>query len=260
METKLIQYAAIGKTTTVTSGKLKYVITKSISRFGRNTEETIIAVRKFQEFGAQLIFEQEHLDTYKDGAEFIISILSAFAQADNQSRRENQLWSINKSVREGTSELYYRRCYGYTKDDSGNLRINHTEACVVLMIYENYLNGMSIVGLQKLLHEKGIPTASGKEIWSKKAIEHILTNEKYTGSVIVMKTKHSDTDKHKVVENTGEKFMISDIHPAIINKEIFDAVQAERERRTNIAEDENGKHRKKEKYSSKKNAKIEEDD
>lgn len=236
----------------VDDGKLDVIITKSISRFGRNAEDTLIAVRRAKAKNVQLIFEEDNLDTYKNGSEFIISVLSAYAQAENESRRENQLWAIRKRVEDGTSELYLRRCYGYSKDQDGRLLINSAEAEVVQLIYSKYLEGYSIVGLQKMLREMQILSPSGNEAWSKKTIENVLTNEKYTGDVIVMKAKTSSKKGHKREPNTdGQKYMIQDFIPAIITKDMFDAVQEERKRRSNIETDESGTHRKKEKYSSK---------
>ena len=201
----------------------------------------------------QLIFEEDELDTYKNGSELIISVLSAYAEADNESRRENQLWAIRKRVEDGTSELYLRRCYGYIKDPDGRLLISSSEAEVVQLIYSKYLGGYSIVGIQKMLREMQIPSPSGNEKWSKKTIENVLKNEKYTGDVIVMKTRTSSQKGYKRVPNAdGQKYMIQDFIPAIITKDLFDAAQEERKRRCNVEIDETGSHRKKEKYSSKK--------
>lgn len=236
----------------VEQGKLDYVITKSISRFGRNTEDALIAVRKFKEKNVQLVFEEEGIDTFTTQSELIITVLSAFAQAENESRRQNQLWAIRKRAEDGTSELYLRRCYGYRKDTNGMLAIKHDEAEIVQLIYAKYLEGYSVVGLQKLLKDMNILTATGKEKWSKKAIERILINEKYTGDVVVMKTKTSPNKGHKrEINMDSNKYMIQDFVPAIITKDIFDAVQQERVRRTNVESDSDGNHRKHTRYSSK---------
>lgn len=235
------------------NGKLDIVITKSISRFGRNTEDTLIGLRKLKEKNVQVIFDQENIDTYNYSSELLITILAEYAQEENESRRQNQLWAIRKRVEDGTSELYMRKCYGYKKDSEGRLIIKSSEAEVVQMIYSSYLDGMSIIGIQKKLKELNIPTSTGKEVWSKKAIENILTNEKYTGDVVVLKTKTSPEKGHKRVKNTdSNKYMIQDFIPSIITKEIFDKVQAERKNRTNIETDGSGTHRKETKYSSKK--------
>ena len=184
-------------------------------------------------------------------AELFISILLAYAEADNDSRRRNQNWAIKKHLQDGTSEIYSRKCYGYQKDAKGDLIIESDEARVVQMIFSSYLEGYSILGIQKLLKDKGIPTSRGKEVWSKMAIDHILTNEKYMGNVIAMKTKTSDTPERKRIINLDEdRYMISDFVPAIISAEMFEAVQEERQRRSNIVTDETGTHRKNVRYSS----------
>ena len=234
------------------SGKLDVLITKSISRFGRNTEDTLQAIRLLKEHNVQIIFDQEHIDTNKDDSEIIISILSAYAEADNRSRRENQIWAVKKRLEDGTSELYFRPCYGYRKTGEGIITICSDEAAVVQLIFSSYLDGASVIGIQRILQNQGIQTSRGKDVWSKRAIEKILTNEKYTGDVIARKTITSDAKGHKrVINETGDRYMLSDVFPAIITKEMFDAVQVERLHRSNMVTDENGTHRKSSHYSSK---------
>lgn len=236
----------------VSANKLDYVIVKSVSRFGRNTEDIITAIRKFKENNTQLYFEEEDIDTFRIDSELLITIISAYAQAENEARRQNQLWAIRKRAVDGTSELYYRKCYGYKDDEIYGLVIDREKAKVVQMIYEKYLNGYSIVALQKLLKELSVPSPRGKETWNKRSIECILENEKYTGDVIIFKTKAAGEKGHKRATNLdGRKYKGKDCVPAIITKEIFDAVQNERKRRTNIETDENGNHRRKHKYSTK---------
>lgn len=231
--------------------KVDVILTKSVSRFGRNTEEAIKALRMLKSYGTQIIFELENVECSGSEAELIISILLAYAEADNDSRRRNQNWAIKKHLQDGTSEIYSRKCYGYQKDAKGDLIIESDEARVVQMIFSSYLEGYSILGIQKLLKDKGIPTSRGKEVWSKMAIEHILTNEKYMGNVIAMKTKTSDSPERKRIINLDEdRYMISDFVPAIISAEMFEAVQEERQRRSNIVTDETGTHRKNVRYSS----------
>ena len=234
------------------NGKLDVLITKSISRFGRNTEDALQAIRLLKKHKVQVIFDQEHIDTNKDDSEVIISILSAYAEADNHSRRENQIWGVKKRLKDGTSELYFRPCYGYRKNDEGVISICSDEAAVVQLIFASYLEGTSIIGIQRILQEQGIPTSRGKDIWSKRAIEKILTNEKYTGDVIARKTITSEAKGHKRIDNeTEDRYMLSDVFPAIITKEMFTAVQTEMVSRSNIVVDETGRHRKDTHYSSK---------
>ena len=208
-------------------------------------------MKAFEEHNVQIIFDQEHIDTNKDDSEIIISILSAYAEADNRSRRENQIWAVKKRLKDGTSELYFRPCYGYRKTGEGIITICSDEAAVVQLIFASYLEGTSIIGIQRILQEQGIPTSRGKDIWSKRAIEKILTNEKYTGDVIARKTITSEAKGHKRIDNeTEDRYMLSDVFPAIITKEMFTAVQAEMASRSNIVVDETGRHRKDTHYSS----------
>ena len=105
------------------------------------------------------------------GSEFLISVLSAYAEGDNVSRRKNQLWSIQKRLEDGTSEYYTRECYGYRKNEVGQLEICEEEAAVVRKVFDLYLAGASVVMIRKYLAAEGIKTAKGKDIWSKLAIE-----------------------------------------------------------------------------------------
>ena len=233
--------------------KIDIVLTKSISRFGRNTEDCVRALRELKDSQVQVIFVEEKIDTFKDPSELMVSIMAAFAEADNNSRRENQLWAIKKRLEDGTSEIYSRICYGYKKNKDGLISIDHDQAEVVQLIYSEYLGGSSIIGIQKKLREEGVVSARGNEIWSKRSIETILKNEKYTGSVIARKTITSAKKGHHRVKNTTENmYLASNIFPAIITKEIYDEVQEEIKRRTNIEIDETGTHRKGSHYSSKK--------
>lgn len=173
------------------------------------------------------------------------------AEQENTSRRDNQMWSMKKRLEDGSSEIYKRTCYGYISGEKGELRIDPNKAMVVQDIFKWYLEGHSIIGIIKELEQSFTLSPSGKEKWSKHTIEKILRNEKYIGTVTAMKTI---TVQHKRKKNEGEenKYVIEDNHPSIITWEIFDAVQDEIARRSNIEIDENGQRiRKKNKYSSK---------
>ena len=160
------------------TGKFDLVLTKSISRFGRNTEEAILALRKLNEAHVAVQFDEENLNSCEAGAEFVISILSAYAEGDNLPRRKNQLWGIQKRLEDGSSELYSRACYGYRKNDNGNLEIYEPEAEIVRMVYELYLSGASVHMIRKQLAAKGIKTAKGKVTWSKLAIERKVCGQR----------------------------------------------------------------------------------
>ena len=235
-------------------GKIDIILTKSISRFGRNTEETISALRELKDRGVSVIFDQESIDTATADSELVISILSAFAEEENKSRRDDQNWGIEKRLNDGTSEIYKRACYGYKKDASGELIIDTEKAKVVQDIFEMYLSGKSIVGIISELEVKGIKSPTGKDKWSKRTIDTMLSNEKYTGDVLAFKTFSIYTPSHKRIKNNEgyhKQYLRTNLQPAIISKEIFKEVQKEKTRRTNIVTDEFGTHRKSTKYSSK---------
>ena len=214
--------------------KLDIIMTKSISRFGRNTLDTIQTLRELKDLDVTVIFDQEHLDTSKEDSEVILTTLAAFAEEENKNRRDNQNWAIKKRLKDGTSEIYSRACFGYTKSDIGELTIDRKQAEIVQNIFTMYL--------------------SGKDKWCKRTIDTMLSNEKYIGNALVFKTYSIYTPKHKRVQNNDhshEQFLLNDGHLPIISKEVFDAVQEEKARRSNIVTDESGKHRKDTRYSSK---------
>ena len=201
-----------------------------------------------------VIFDQEHLDTSKEDSEVILTTLAAFAEEENKNRRDNQNWAIKKRLKDGTSEIYSRACFGYTKSDIGELTIDRKQAEIVQNIFTMYLSGMSILGIVKELERQGIKSPTGKDKWCKRTIDTILSNEKYIGNALVFKTYSIYTPKHKRVQNNDhshEQFLLNDGHLPIISKEVFDAVQEEKARRSNIVTDESGKHRKDTRYSSK---------
>lgn len=224
-----------------TSHKLDIIFTKSISRFGRDTVETIEALSKLKNAGVRAIFEQEELDTANTDSDLMISIIESFTQAENESRSENIKWGIKQGAASGTSKLYDRKCYGYKHDEDGKLIIDEETAENVKMIFDLYLRGQSVLGIIKELEKRKIPSPTGKEKWCKRTIDVMLSNEKYTGDVRLLKTGKSEVH-----------YLATDNNPAIISKEVFKAVQIEKKRRSNVVKDKNGCHRKSEKYSSKK--------
>lgn len=224
-----------------TSHKLDIIFTKSISRFGRDTVETIEALNKLKNAGVRIIFEQEELDTANTDSDLMISIIESFAQAENESRSENIKWGIKQGAASGTSKLYDRKCYGYKHDEDGKLIIDEETAENVKIIFDLYLRGQSVLGIIKELEKRKIQSPTGKEKWCKRTIDVMLSNEKYTGDVRLLKTGKNEVH-----------YLATDNNPAIISKEVFKAVQIEKKRRSNVVKDKNGCHRKSEKYSSKK--------
>ncbi|WP_301018116.1 recombinase family protein [Ruminococcus sp.] len=234
------------------SGKIDTVYTKSVSRMARNTVDLLNILRELRAINVRIIFELESLDTANYETEFLITIIEAYAQEESYHRSENTRWGLEKRIKDGTSGLYRRKCFGYTKSEDGALVICPKEAVVVRLIYDLYMEGNSILSITRILEEKGIPTPTGKEKWSNQAIVKILTNEKYVGNVLLGKSYTEEFPRKKRHENKGDRkaYLAEDTHPAIIAMEQFLAVQEERKRRSNMVLDEFGEyHRAAQRYS-----------
>ena len=234
-------------------GNLDIVLTKSISRLGRNTVDILQTLHQLTTLGVEVIFDEQNLSTNDASNSFIISLLETIAEEENRNNSQNTYWGIKKSVMDGSSKLYMRKCYGYTHDSCGNLIIEPQEAEIVQYIFQLYLQGTSIVGIRKELANRGILSPTGVEQWCNRTIDKLLSNEKYIGDVIVFKTITVGFPDKKRIRNDGvvDRFLCASQHPAIISREMFEAVQEEKQRRSNIIEDENGRHRSGHKYSSK---------
>lgn len=235
-------------------GVIDTILTKSVSRFGRNTAETISLLRELRAIDVRVIFENEEIDTFKYESEFLITLIEAYAQEESCNRSENILWGIEKGMKDGTSKLYNRRCFGYRKNENGDLEIYPEEAEIVRLIFDLYIQGGSILSIINEPESKEILTPSGKKKWCNQTVVKILTNEKYMGNVLLKKTYTDGFPNRKRKKNSGEKhqYLAEQVHPEIISKEMFDAVQKERQRRSNVVIDENGvKQRASKRYCSK---------
>ncbi len=215
------------------SHKLEIVITKDVSRFGRDTVEVLDAFNQLKALGVRVIFEGNSLDTANTNSDLMVSVIESIAQAENESRSENIKWGIKQRAAQGTSKLYDRKCYGYKHDENGHLVIDEETARNVKLIYDLYLSGQSVVGIIKELERRKILSPTGKEKWCKRTIDVMLSNEKYTGDVELLKSSKSDVH-----------YLLSGNNPAIISKETFEAVQMEKVRRSNVVRGENGVKRK----------------
>lgn len=220
---------------------ISVVLTKSISRFGRDTVETLSAINKLKAAGVRIIFEAENLDTDEVDSNLMISVMESLAQAENESRSENIRWGLAMRAANGTSGLYKRKLYGYTKNKDGKLIIDDEQAKVVRDIFRWYLDGASVLGIIKKLSDAGISSPTDKEQWNKRAVEIMLANEKYTGTVTLL---DSATQEYE--------YQMKECHPPIITESEFRAVQEEKKKRSNIVTDDDGTHRSSKKYSSKK--------
>lgn len=220
---------------------LDVVLFRDISRLGRDTIETIESFRAIRNSGVRVIFEENNLDTQEDSSEFILSILESLYQADNESRSQNIKMGMQQRAMAGTSGFFNRKCYGYKKDEKGELIPHPEEAKVVRKIFEWYLEGESIIGILKLLEKYSILSPRGKAVWPKRTVDEMLSNEKYRGDSLL---KHATP--------SGDHIMIEDNHQAIISREKFQEVQEEKARRSNLVRNGNEIKRAGKKYSSKK--------
>ncbi|UUX34836.1 recombinase family protein [Fundicoccus culcitae] len=219
---------------------ISVVLTKSISKFGRDTVETLSALNRLTAAGARIIFEEENLDTDEVDSNLMISVMESFAQAENESRSENIRMGLAMRAANGTSGLYKRKLYGYKKNKDGELIIDDEQAKVVRDVFRWYLDGASVLGIIKKLSDTGIRSPAGKEKWSKRSIEKMLENEKYTGTVTLL---DSATQKYE--------FQMKECHLPIITESEFRAVQKEKKKRSNVIMDDDGTRRSSKKYSSK---------
>lgn len=224
------------------SGVIDTVVTKSVSRMARNTVDLLKIIRELRSIDIRILFENEELDSSKLSDEFMITLVESFAQAESENRSNNIRWGLEKKMQDGTSGLYKRRCFGYNKTQDGDLVICPEEAETVKLIYKLYLKGHSIIAIIRELESKGFLTPTGKEKWSKQAVVKILTNEKYTGNVMLGKSVSVIFPHKKRILNNGtdKMYFAEDMNPVIIPRAIFDTVQEERKRRSNVVSDESG--------------------
>ncbi len=220
---------------------ISVVLTKSISRFGRDTVDTLSAINRLKKAGVRLIFEDEDLDTDKIDSNLMISVMESFARAETESRSDNIRMGLAMRAATGTSGLYKRKLYGYTKNKDGELVIDEEQAKIVRDIFRWYLDGASVLGVIKKLSDAGIPSPTGKEKWNKLMIETMLKNQKYTGTVTLL---DSATQEYQ--------YQMKECISPIITESEFRAVQEEKAKRSNIVTDNDGTHRSSKKYSSKK--------
>ena len=214
-------------------GKIDIVLTKSISRFARNTVDCLNYVRALKELGIAVIFEKENMNTLEIDSEILITMLGAFAQSESESISANVRWGKRQAMKEGKAIINYKHLYGYRKGADGRPEIIPEQAGVVRKIYDLFLSGTPIRGILEYLNANKIPNISGELQWAKNAVNSILTNEKYCGDVLLQKTYIDDCINKKVKKNTGQlpMYLVQNHHEGIISREIFDAAQAELARR-----------------------------
>jgi DNA invertase Pin-like site-specific DNA recombinase len=214
-------------------GKIDLIITKSVSRFARNTVDSLSTIRKLKEKNVECFFEKEGIWTFDGKGELLITIMSSLAQEESRSISENVTWGHRKRMADGKVSLPYSSFLGYKKGADGLPEIVPEEAEIVRFIYRSFLEGMTTYSIGKKLMQKGIPSPSGKETWYASTIESILKNEKYKGSALLQKTFTVDFLTKKVAKNEGQvpQYYIAESHEAIIPPEEFELVQIEFDKR-----------------------------
>ena len=213
--------------------KIDIILTKSISRFARNTVDCLNYIRVLRELGIAVIFEKENINTLEADSEILITMLGAFAQAESESISANVRWGKRQAMREGKAHIQYNRLYAYEKGEDGNPKIIPEQAKVVQSIYHQYLTGASLRMIKDRLESEQIPNGAGNIHWTLSSVRSILTNEKYCGDVLLQKTYVSDCISRKVIRNTGQlpMYLVQNHHEGIVDRKTFDAVQAEMARR-----------------------------
>lgn len=214
--------------------KIDLILTKSMSRFARNTLDSLKYIRALKELGIGIIFEKENINTLEMDTELIITFMSAFAQSESESISANVRWGKRQAMKEGKTSVNFRKLYGYYLDSEGNPRVDSDQAEVIRGIYNRYLQGASLRMIRQELEAAGIPNPAGREKWGIDQIRNILSNEKYCGDVLMQKTFIQDCISKKVVKNTGQlpMYLIQNNHTAIVSREVYQAVQAEKARRS----------------------------
>ena len=217
-------------------GKIDLIITKSVSRFARNTVDSLTTVRKLKDKGIEIYFEKENIWTLDSKGELLISIMSSLAQEESRSISENTTWGQRKRFADGKATVPFKRFLGYDRGEDGSLIVNPEQAKTVQLIYRLFLTGLSFMGIAKELMKRGIKSPGGKDKWNPSVIQSILTNEKMKGDALLQKKFTVDFLTKKMVKNEGQipQYYVTGSHEAIIDPATFDIVQTEIARRKSI--------------------------
>ena len=210
-------------------GKIDLIVTKSVSRFARNTVDSLTTIRKLKEKGVEVFFEKENIWTFDSKGELLLTIMSSLAQEESRSISENCTWGQRKRFADGKVTVPFKRFLGYDRGPDGNLVVNPEQAVTIKRIYSMFLQGMTYHGIAKQLTDDGILTPGGKTNWNQSAVKSILTNEKYKGDALLQKSYTTDflTKKTKVNEGEIPQYYVENNHEAIIEPEVFEMVQRE---------------------------------
>lgn len=209
-------------------GKFDLILTKSISRFARNTVDCLSYIKELRTHNVEVFFEKENLYSFDNKVDFILTIMSSIAQEEARNISENIKWSVRKKFREGKPMLNIKYFLGYTFDNDRNLVIDQDTAPIVKKIFELFIDGYPYTAIKRYLEDQKIKTPTGKENWNPSTIKGILQNEKYKGDLLLQKTIGVDYLSHTRVanDNIAPKYYIEDNHEPIISKQDFNLVQS----------------------------------
>lgn len=214
-------------------GKIDLILTKSVSRFSRNTVDCLNYIRMLKSLGIGVYFEKENINSMDESTELMLTMMGAFAQAESESISGNIRAGKKYAMQRGEATIQYRHLYAYERGADNKPKIIPEQATIVREIYDRFLRGASIRMIRDELQQRQIPNAAGSPDWTSKAVRSILTNEKYVGDVLMQKTFRQDCISRKEIRNTGQlpMYLIQNNHEPIVERKIFDAVQAELARR-----------------------------
>lgn len=218
------------------NGRIDKIITKSVSRFARNTLDCVQSVRKLKEKGIGVYFEKENLDTMQESSEFVLTIMASLAEEESRSISNNIRWSIKKKFENGQVMMCTASFLGYTMDENGILQIVPEQAVIVKRIYGEFLDGYSLSEIANGLMRDGVLSPMGKTTWHPTTIKSILQNEKYKGDCHLQKTYLPDFLSPRRIRNEGQadSYYVEDSHAGIISKEMFEMVQQEFKNRNEL--------------------------
>ena len=244
------------------AGKIDLIITKSVSRFARNTVDTLTTIRKLKEHGVEVYFEEQNIYTMDGKGEVLLTIMSSIAQEESRNISENVTWGMRKRFADGKVSMPYKQFMGYQRGKNGTPEVVEAEAQIIRTIFRRFLEGFTPAIIARELNAADIPCPSRKSLlgeneieaakvrkktarWSPSTIESILTNEKYKGDAILQKTYCTDYIRKTFVVNDGSeipKYYAQNSHPAIVSTEVFDLAQMELEWRRSLKGSYSGKN------------------
>lgn len=220
------------------AGKIDLIITKSVSRFARNTVDSLTTIRKLKEHNVECYFEKENIWTFDSKGELLLTIMSSLAQEESRSISENVTWGHRKRFADGKVSFAYSRVLGLEKGPDGSIVVNQEQAKIVKLIFRLFLEGMTPHSIAAELTDTGIKSPGGKDKWNSATVRRMLSNEKYKGDALLQKEFTVDYLQKKTKKNEGEvpQYYVEGNHEAIIEPSVFDLVQTELAKRSKKSE------------------------